>query len=377
VNEWQDLLDWCDARQLTLMLPLLCGDLLPRAVQTRIEQCRFRYAERFSRLKRELFEITEALEQAGIESIVLKGFTHAPAFIPDPLLRSQGDIDIWIHAHEIQQAQRVLAGLGYISFEGAGSRHLPPMLRPNSWKWRGDRFDPEMPVSVELHYELWSEHTERIAAPGTDSFWHRRISRTYDGHTIGALCEEDLLGFAALHLLSHLLHGDLPVQRAWEIANFLHKRAHDEVFWAAWRRVHPSGLRKVELVVFQLVGAWFGSALSRPVQYESEALPGGVRAWLNTFPFSPLTGQFHPNKDELWLHVALISPLNRIRILLRRLFPLHIPGFVDELDDCSRWRTLRRRLRQRNMLASRVTHHCRTFLPTIIQGARWLRLRKG
>jgi hypothetical protein len=377
VNDWQDLLEWCDARQLTLMLPSLCGDVLPKAVQRRIEQCRFRCAERFSRLKGELFEITEALDQVGIESIVLKGLTHSPAFIENPMFRVQGDIDIWIHAHEIEQAQSVLVGLGYISFEGAGSRHLPPMLRPNSWKWRGDRFDPEMPVSVELHYELWSERAERIAVSGTDSFWHRRISRKYDGHTIGALCEEDLLGFAALHLLVHLLHGDLPVQRAWEIANFLHRHAYDEAFWDAWRRIHPAGLRKLELVVFQLVGAWFGCALSQPVQDESETLPGGVRSWLNTFPFSPLTVQFHPNKDELWLHLALITPLNRIRIFLRRLFPLQIPGFVDELDDCSRSRALRRMLRQRNLIASRVTHHCRTFLPTIFQGTRWLWLRKG
>jgi hypothetical protein len=37
-------------------------------------------------------------------------------------------------------------------------------------------------------------------------------------------------GFAALHLLLHLLHGDLPLQRAWEIARFLGTHACDEDF---------------------------------------------------------------------------------------------------------------------------------------------------
>lgn len=377
LTEWERLLEWCDARQLTLMLPSLCGDALPSDVQSRIDKCHLRFGKRFSRLKDESYEIIEALDYAGIESIVLKGLTHSPAFVQNPLLRAQGDIDLWIRAHEINEAHGVLTRLGYSSFEGAKSRHVPPMLRPNGWKWRGDRFDPEMPVAVELHYELWSERVDRISAPGTDDFWQRSASRTFDGHALRTLCDEDLLGFAALHLLVHLLHGDLPMQRAWEIANFLYKRAYDETFWTAWERAHPPGLRKLELIIFQLVRAWFGCPLSDTVRKESETLSARVRHWLRTFPFSPLMCQFSPNKDELWLHLALISPLDHTRILGRRLFPLQIPGFVDELDDRSRLRTLRRIFRQRSLIASRAFHHFRTFLPTMFQGARWFLLRKG
>jgi hypothetical protein len=193
---------------------------------------------------------------------------------------------------------------------------------------------------------------------------------------VRTLCDEDLLGFAALHLLAHLLHGDLPLQRAWEIANFLNTRAHDEVFWRAWQQIHPSEIRQLEVLIYQLVSLWFGCELSEQIQRECETLSRTVRAWLNTFPFSPLTGQFRPNKDELWLHLALASPANGARILFRRLFPLQLPGFTDQFDDRSRLRALRRMFRQRDLIASRAAHHLRTLLPAVAQGTRWF-ARKG
>jgi hypothetical protein len=167
------------------------------------------------------------------------------------------------------------------------------------------------------------------------------------------------------------------LQRAWEIANFLHKHADDEPFWVAWQRVHSSELRTLELIVFQIVRAWFGCTLSQLVQNESETLSGNIRAWLRMFPFSPLIGQFHPNKDELWLHLALVSPLNRARILLQRLFPLQIPGFVDELSNHRGLKTFQRIIRQRKLIASRAVHHIRTAIPVISRGTRWLLLRKS
>lgn len=370
--DWETLLEWCDARQLTLMLPQLCGAVVPAEIRTQVERRQSRYSERFSRLKRELFEITETLKKLSIECILLKGLTHSPAFTPDPLFRAAGDIDLWIRGDDIWAAREALVGLGYASFKKAKSRHLAPLLRPNGWKWRGDRFDPEIPVAVELHYELWSEHSEGVAAPGTDDFWGRSVLRTFDGHVLRTLCDEDLLGFAALHLLAHVLHGDLPLQRAWELANFLHQRAQDEAFWSTWLKVHPARLRNLEVVVFQLVKNWFGCALNRTAQSEAEALHSRVRSWLKRFSFSPLMCQFHPNKDELWLHLALASRSSGARIVLRRLLPFQIPGFVDEFNDRSRLRKLRRMFRQRDLIAERATHHLRTFLPTIAQGTRWL-----
>lgn len=354
-TEWNDLLEWSGARQLTLMLPGLCGEALPDEIRQRVEQCRERYGRRFSKLKSQLFEIVEAFDRAGIESVVLKGLTHSPSLTPDPLLRAQGDIDLWVPGDDVYSAQDVLTRLGYTSGERARSRHLSPMRRPSNWRWRGDRFDPEMPVSVELHFELWSERAEGIAVPGQDDFWNRRMYRRFDGHALGVLCEEDLLGFAALHLLLHVLHGEAPLQRAWEIANFLHARAGDEAFWTSWREAHHPALKKLETLVFHLVAKWFRCDLSRAVVEESSGLSDSIYGWLNMFALSPLTRPFHPNKDELWLHLALTSGISRAKILGRRLAPVQLP--------------------KSGSVLSRAAHHFCTFLPTVVQGARWYWLR--
>jgi hypothetical protein len=359
--EWPALLKWCDDRQVTLLLHALCADELPEAIRQRIAGARDRYAERFARLESELAEIVDALDRNHIEFVLLKGITHAPAFTPDPQLRAQGDIDLWFADDAIPQARKALAGLGYASRRHGtrdDSRHLPPMARPSDWKWRGDMFDPEMPIHVEAHYQLWSDDTEHIAIPGQTEFWDRRTPRNFGDRTISVLCSQDLLGFAALHFLLHLLHGDLPLERAWEIAHFLHHNAGDNEFWNRWRHLHSPAFRKLEALAFAIVQIWFRCDVHECVPKETYALAGDVRLWLDHFALSPLKQRSNPNKDELWLHLALIpSATGRARVLFRRLFPFVLA-------------------RKGGLSRSRLAHHGRTLTPTVLGGLHWLRLKR-
>ena len=368
---WQAACEWCDARQLTFMLPALLGEALPSAIGDRIAGCRARYLQRFTRLKTELFEITDALDQASIEFVLLKGLTHSPTLTPDPVWRAQGDIDLWFRPEDVFRAHEVLQRLNYVSLLPSKARHLAPMARPSNWKWRGDLHDPEMPISVELHFELWSEKTDHIPIPGLDKFWERRRRRDFDGHSINVLSEEDLLGFAALHLLLHLLHGEFPAQRAWEIGNFLHRTRNDGRFWKLWRESHSPELRTLEALVFQLVHTWFGCHLDRFVRVEAQSLPAGAFRWLNEFSLSPLKQAFRPNKDELWLHLALIPSFYRkLQVLIRRLFPLALPVFIDQFDDNTTAPLFRRLVRQRIRIANRLVHHVTSFAPGLFAGLR-------
>lgn len=361
-EEWPALLTWCDDRQVTLLLHELCGDELPAAMQQRMYRNRDRYAERFARLEGQLAEIVDALDRRSIDFALLKGITHAPALTPNPLLRAQGDIDLWFASGAIDQARGVLAGLGYEPRRRDRARddrrHLTPMARPSAWKWRGDMFDPEMPIHVEAHYQLWSYRAEYISIPGQADFWNRRTVRDIGGRLVPVLCLPDLLGFAALHFLLHLLHGDLPLQRAWEIAHFLHHSACDDNFWSRWRQMHSPALRRLEALAFTIVRIWFRCDVSDGIRREAHSLDDDVRLWLDHFALSPLKQRSHPNKDELWLHLALVPNLAaRVRVLLRRLFPLALA-------------------RKGGLSKSRLAHHGRTFTPTVLGGFHWLRLKR-
>lgn len=357
---WDPLLDWCDRRQMTFVLESECGDELPDHARRRMAASRQRYSLRFARIEQQLLEISEVLDRRGISFAVLKGMTHSPDLTPNPILRAQGDIDLWCPHGGVKRAQQALADAGYRRTGNAVSdRHLPPMALPSDWHWRGDIFDPEMPVRVELHHDLWRSESEHIPIPGEEGFSARLQVRDIAGRRMRVLCPQDLLGFAALHFLLHLLHGDLPLQRAWEIARFLHTHADDAQFWSVWRRDHGQELRLAEAVAFQIVAAWFRCRVPECVQWDVEELPSSVRLWLDRFTFSPLTDARRPNKDELWLHLALIPSLGgRLRVLLRRLIPL-------------------RASRGRMLSGSRLRRHASTFAPTVIQGLRWYGLLRS
>ena len=51
-------------------------------------------AERWQRMQAAYREVAAAFESAGLEYVVLKGFSHCPLFVADPRHRSQGDIDL-------------------------------------------------------------------------------------------------------------------------------------------------------------------------------------------------------------------------------------------------------------------------------------------
>ncbi len=362
------VLDYCDPQQLTLLLNSLCRDALPAWVQDRIDRNIRDYSERFDRLKRDLFEIAAVLEARGIEFVLLKGLAHSPDFTPDPLLRVQGDIDIWTAPESAPAAAEALREIGYVPICSSEGRHLPPMMRQTPWQWRGDHFASDLPITVDIHYELWDGPAECIPAPGESGFWSRRTVARIDGHPFQVLSPPDALAFAALHLLMHLLHGDLRLQRAWEIANFLHARELDEDFWTHWRACHPAPLRQLEAIVFQLVSDWFGAALSPVAEEEIESLPEDVQLWIERYALSPVESLSHPNKDEIWLQLSLAKRLrDKCAIFLRRIAPLRAAARTSTTGTPAGvpWKY------RLAFLGSRVFHHVRTLVPAIAGLARW------
>ena len=234
-----------------------------------------------------------------------------------------------------------------------------------------------MPVSVELHYDLWSEEAEYIAVPQLRQFWDRKQVRNFDGHAINVLCDEDLLGFATLHLLLHVMHGDLPLQRAWEIARFLNAHVSGDAFWTSWRTLHPPALRELETSMFYLVTNWFGCRCREELAADVQKLPVKLRSWLQEYPLAPLAREWTPNKSEIWLHVALISKSkDKVRVLFRRLLPVSMPSVAVRMVSQAPPRArLQARVRQLRFLVTRLTRHCVTFFPTLFDALRWLLLR--
>ena len=363
--EWKSALYFFDRHQLTL----LPRGRFPESVQRRLDQNLAANRERIRRMKQAFWQVQDTLDAAGIEFVVLKGFANWDRFTADPERRLQYDLDLYCPGAAID-ARTALKSLGYESIPTDGRTavdHLPALVRKTGWQWKGDFFDPEIPLSVELHFRLWDEVTEGFRVPGVEDFWSRRVTQSLDGREYLALDPVDSVGYACLHLLRHLLRGDVRAANVYELAYFLHVSADNEGFWRRWRRLQGAG------ICFLLAKSWFGCRLHSAAQSEIDLLPPRVRKWFDRYAWSPAEALFHPNKDELWLHLSLLDSFSKKwQVVRRRLAPMRLPGPLDSVfipDKDMTWAVrLAKRYQYSRYVAGRALFHARAL-------SRMLRIR--
>jgi hypothetical protein len=328
VAEWRPVLEFADRTQLTLHLRSAAG--MPEWVRAEIDSRFARNARRRARLGEAYEELADALSRDGVKFAVLKGFTHETGFGLEPGTRVQYDLDLLSPRPET--AHRVLLDLGYRPHGVASlsAEHDRPWVRPSAWAWRGDYFDPEMPIAVEVHSTPWNPRRDRIAVRGVEEFWNRRDARNF------RLCEPDRIAFAALHVLRHVLRNDARPAHTYELARFLAARYSDQAFWAAWQATQTAEVRELAAIAFGFAHQWFAC----PVP-ECAVLPPSVSAWFRQFAWSPVVNLTTPNKDVVWLHLALVKGTrSRLAVMQSRLAPLRIPDGSEAPGSNALWKRL-------------------------------------
>lgn len=327
---WRELLMVTDR---TLCTPLLRGT--PGAPAWFHDEIASRIAKnslRRAALIETYRDAAHALEQAGVEYVLIKGFTHEVDASLEPSLRAQGDIDLLCQPRDLDAAQDALRKHGFEFHAGAelSDNHGRPLLKPHSWRWQGDYFDPTQPVPVEMHHTIWSAGRDRIPTPGVEEFWDRREWMDAAGFRVPAFCDVDRLGVAALHVLRHVLRNNVRLGHVWELARMLEIREHDTLFWEKWHRLHPAPLRQLESIAFRFAFLWFVKKMPPALSDDWAAMPSRVQEWFSKCAFSPAENLVQPNKDVVWLHLALLpSFVDRWSVARRRLLPLHVPGAIE------------------------------------------------
>ncbi|MGO9086130.1 MAG: MFS transporter [Candidatus Sulfotelmatobacter sp.] len=372
-SQWEDLLRLCDMLHFTIPLRRVCGDDLPDWVRSRIDRNICDNTLRYERIKAIYIELANTLEARGVDHLVLKGFTHSPAFVDDPRHRMQSDVDLFCPPESILEARDALCNIGYEPYQGFEHQpvdHLPTMMRKTNWSWSGNHFDPEMPVSVDLHFRLWNATTTHLCPKGMDQFWERRVQRRMDNFSFPGLYPVDGVGYAALHVFHHLM-GELVPYHVYELARFLHANAENEQFWQEWRELHDVSLRRIEAVCFQLAIAWFVCRVPEQVQEEINSLPTPVQQWFHEYSYSPpstWTGSNKgSNKDALWLHLSLLeSSRDKLFVFCAGLFPVRVPP----VRAIRQW-PLRAYGRFLKHAVARVGYHLSSLPRTLWQGIRW------
>jgi hypothetical protein len=381
--EWRKLLPLTDRSQLTLPLGVRCREHLPEWVRERIDGNLANNSIRQQRIVETYRTVSAALAKRGIDFVVLKGFTHSPLYCADLRYRPQYDLDLYCQPDQIERAYASLMALGYEPFGRTGRTvmdHLPPLILKTGWRAKDDYYDPDIPITIELHFRFWDAETERFDVSAAERFWDRRETRQWGPLTFRALHPADGFSYAAWHLTRHLLRGDARAYHVYELAHFLDRTAAPEsdAFWRDWRDVRASPM--VETIACRLAVEWFGCRVHPVMREFISALPADVERWFGMFGFSPLTALEQPNKDELFLHFCLVDGLaDRLDVAKRRLFPRRLNPYIADVHVPSPDLRLRvkRRLVGAGFLVKRALHHARTFPPLLWNGLRWRRALAG
>lgn len=380
-QEWREAVEFADRSGLTLVLRRAAGERFPQWLRHRTDQDLAKNRQRVRRTEALYRAIDQRLQQSGIEYLALKGLTQCLQFPTPADDRVQFDVDIYVPREHVHRAGEAVRSLGFEpieSMEGLPTDHLPTLIQKNGWEWRGDYFDPALPLSIDVHFQFWSPRVERIAVPDVESFWRRRTQRRVAGIEMPVLCAVDALGYTALHLLRHVLRGSARPFHIYETAGFLDTHAADEAFWREWRRLHSPEFRRLQAVMFHLAAEWFGCELGSVAAEAVEELRPGTKAWFDQFALSPARAIFHPQKDELWLHWSLLDAWrDKLAAARLRLLPLNLPGPVDAVHVPSSQLTLGRRVRcwsrWLSFVGSRALRHGLALPHAVRSGIRWWR----
>jgi hypothetical protein len=162
------------------------------------------------------------------------------------------------------------------------------------------------------------------------------------------------------------------------MARFLHTNVENREFWTQWREQHNHSLRSLEAICFRLANQWFGCDLAEEVETEVRLLAPAVEQWMQRFNRSPLEGMFRPNKNGVWLHIALLeSARDQLIVLRHALAPMRMPAVGAPGQDVTRegkpkeyWPS-QRYAKYLFYVASRVSYHAKTLIPTLWRGAKW------
>jgi hypothetical protein len=381
-SEWQRLLVFGDQMHLTIPLAQACNDYLPTWVRTRVERNIADNSLRFQMIKTTYSEVAVALRRADVDYLVLKGFTKTPDYAPDPRHRIQSDIDLFCPAEAVFSARDALSTLGFRTQHGFDDMpwdHLPPLRRKTTWKWRGNAYDPEMPLTVELHHSLWDRAAAQSGPQSMSCFWQRRIVRRLEEISFHALSPIDGLGYAALNVLRDLLRISIVTSQVYELAWFLHHSSRNDDFWTGWAQMHDDELRRLESVSFLLAKTWFHCDLSEAAEAEIQLLPLGTRRWFETPATSPSPmGWLRPNKNGVWLHTSLLeSNAEKRKVLFRRLLPTRVlpvdAAIANRVPNSSPTEdsSVHNHARYLVYLCVRVIYHLRVLPITLWHGLCW------
>jgi hypothetical protein len=163
-------------------------------------------------LEARLGESVQALRDAGIRVLLLKGAALALTVYRSFEERPMGDLDLLVDAEHASRAQTILQGLGWLAEDGGSAarfyeqhQHLAPLLDPSGTG-----------VKLEVHTELFFQG--HPFALDTKQLWQHAREIPLGAGTVAVPSDTHAL----LHLCVHFAWSHMAMHGAWRTFRDLH-----------------------------------------------------------------------------------------------------------------------------------------------------------
>lgn len=168
-----------------------CGKLGDDARAKNYRETAIRAVSRYERIRYDLQSICDALEQAQIPFIPLKGSVLRD-YYPEPWMRTSCDIDVLVHMEDLDAAAQVLQGiLGCTSYQ-EGVHDVS--------------FYSQSGINIELHFDLIEEGWANAAWEILQDIWNYAVPKeNYKFHH--ELVDEMFYYYHIAHTVKHFEQG--------------------------------------------------------------------------------------------------------------------------------------------------------------------------
>jgi hypothetical protein len=193
-NEWRrnvniDVIDYGSHR----MVPQLYRNLQRHGIKDPLME-RLKGVYRYYLYKNEILmhriaTLLAAFEDAGIQTMVLKGAALIQLYYRESGLRPMLDADVLVHAHQAEQAMELLSKLGWKSVRHTRPQARIPIVHSTPFEDDGGR-------QVDLHWHLF---WECFNANDDDDYWTNAIPIKIGGVQTLALSHTDQLLHTCWH----------------------------------------------------------------------------------------------------------------------------------------------------------------------------------
>ncbi|HVB38956.1 MAG TPA: nucleotidyltransferase family protein [Vicinamibacterales bacterium] len=229
-------------------------------------------------------DAVQALAQADVPLLVLKGAALARLVYADPALRPMRDVDLLVRPRDARRAYEVLQCLGFAPIGTAvapGHHHLEGLAKT----------EDGATIAIELHHELLAR-TPFVASMAFDDLLPASQTFEWAGLTLRTLGREDMLWHVYAH--AFVVNTLCPGARLISVADLVHATEEwvDVLDWDLLRERYARMVRALPLV--QELTPW-SARVNETLRIRSRRPVSGVHAVSSSVHWSAAL-----SRDVLW-----------------------------------------------------------------------------